>query len=326
VLSELVDWRNEHPNSAFMKLCDWRPLDIRRLVERWEKSGQYEKPRIDVWAVITSAGNLTVCWEPSGINTSWPGMKFTRTYGDFLYFHDVGAPFERPPNELLFIKGVDWLMSPPSWKEQGGRADYAVSALVGALRYAYEKIIRDLDRIFEVTVRTAFDFTLDAEHQITEWRIAPVKELEVEYAKEELARVATKHGFTVKQLLETIEREKAKGNSDDTVNAKVAKELGGTAGGLTRSGIRHLRKLMDVAGEPASVPAPLPTEPTPQPSPSPVAQHPRWAEIQVIRKELLKEHRGNYVRVARTLWDRGFRNSIGGQFSSNDLISMGIRR
>jgi len=175
VLSDILNWLCFHPGKEYAKLTDWRALDLARMQTRLEKNRD-AKPRIEVSAEITHMNNLSVRWHPSGWSgssidwqdggSSYPNLipdRCWREPPDFRWFTGDEAPYfnTRPSNELMFVRGVGNLQPEPI----ENYAPYATynrdvvdSILICAVRAAYEVLIQQLARNFEVAVLNAFDF------------------------------------------------------------------------------------------------------------------------------------------------------------------------
>ena len=63
VLSDLLDWLEDHPGEAFAKLVNWQALDFVQMRSRLERNWK-AKPRIELSAHITKMNNLSVRWHP----------------------------------------------------------------------------------------------------------------------------------------------------------------------------------------------------------------------------------------------------------------------
>jgi hypothetical protein len=158
VLADLGRFLDDQPSEAYAKLMHWQGLAIDRLAER-QKPGSDERvrPRIDVTAEVNQKQNLTVRWFPSG----W-GTRFEQPT-DFRSFQDTawGAWGNRPPNELLWLKGVGELRPQPEMHVMahgGVNLDVVHSILICAVRAAFERLIVNLERSCQVTVHQSFVF------------------------------------------------------------------------------------------------------------------------------------------------------------------------
>lgn len=174
VLSNLIAWLGAHPGEAYSELLDWRIID--RKVMDWRLSkNRRAKPRIELTAEITRQGNLSVRWYPRGYfgPDSWStsGRPIEPAGGDYTGYIDFGIfdPHSktdlvaRPLNELMFIRGVgnlnpdptrkDWQMSELNW-------DVLDAILIGAVSAAFNLLVEQLRRSFEVTLRNNFEFDL----------------------------------------------------------------------------------------------------------------------------------------------------------------------
>lgn len=175
VLSDLLNWLDDHPGEAFAKLVNWQALDFVQMRSRLERNWK-AKPRIELSAHITKMNNLSVRWHPGGWrNTDYNWGATDRaslnlikqqkwsTPPDFHSFTGDEEPTfnSRPSNELMYIRGVGNLNSEPC-DSYGPYASYnrdvLDALLICAVRAAYEGLIKQLDHSFEVDVLDAFDF------------------------------------------------------------------------------------------------------------------------------------------------------------------------
>ncbi|HWV59603.1 MAG TPA: hypothetical protein VN034_03045 [Sphingopyxis sp.] len=249
VLSELVAWLAEHPGANYSALVDWKVLDIANLADRM-RSNPDAKPRIEITAEITKMRNLSVRWYPAGWHDAMPdwsgrdpfnmiGHKVWDTLPDFRWFRgDQPATFDgRATNELMFIRGVGNLHPEPR-NEYGFYAkfnhDLVDGMLIAAVRAAYERLIGQLSRSFDVEVLNAFDFEVRDEEsdddnsggrsgrRVVGWALLDARELrarrerEAEEAREaqgraDVAQIAARHNCTFAEFLQAL---------DDAVHSK----------------------------------------------------------------------------------------------------------
>jgi hypothetical protein len=289
VLSDLLAWLEDHPSDAFAQLSDWKCLDLNQMADRVSKNRE-AKPRIEVSAVITRMNNLSVRWHPAGWRQAYllypsgaydprnfvPNYKWPNP-PDFRWFAgDEDPTFDaRPTNELMYIRGVANLSPDP--RGYGPYVTYNVdvvhSVLICAVRAAYEQLIRQLQRSFEVDVLHAFDFTvrdeIDADNSFSQrfptkrvvaWTLeeaqvvldrhqrAAAAETE-RREREQLASIETEYGFSAQVLVDELAKSHSKAaglsdHSDERVNRDTAKALR-TAGFKVDAGqVRRLRYLI----------------------------------------------------------------------------------
>lgn len=162
VLSEIMRWRDEHPNEAYDHLVNWRNLDVDRIVQRQQKLPRHEtaKPRIEISVDVNRKDNLIVRWYPAGFFDRRPRYTRGRHYTpnllddcdfddqpDFRWFvgDETGSWAPRPSNELMFIRGVGNLRiwdDDPRWGPHYGVA--AVNALlIFAVRASFNAMVED---------------------------------------------------------------------------------------------------------------------------------------------------------------------------------------
>jgi hypothetical protein len=181
-------------------------------------------------------------------------------------------------NELMYIRGVGNLRPEP--RDSSGsyatyNADVVDSVLIGAVRSAYEGLIRQLEYSFAVDVVDAFDFVTRNEvgqtdpspyrspiRRVVAWTLEDAAELRagrerdaaVEQDKQdraELANVAATHGLA----LDCIRRgtppcffkKKPSGPapSDEHVNRDAVKDLRGAGFRVDAGDVRRIRKLIE---------------------------------------------------------------------------------
>lgn len=178
VLSDLIEWLNEHPGQSFAPLVGWQALDLPFMSSRLEKD-RSAKPRIEISAHITKMNNLSVRWYPGGWRHSVficdltnrssspnliPRHKWSQP-PDFRWFVGDEEPTfnARPTNELMYLRGVGSLDPNPS-TSYGPYARYnhdvVDSILISAVRSAYEKLIEQCRLVFEVEPLDAFSFRI----------------------------------------------------------------------------------------------------------------------------------------------------------------------
>lgn len=291
VLSNLLEWMSSHPGKEYSQLTDWRALDLERMQMRIE-GDRNAKPRIEISAEITKMNNLSVRWHPGG----WRQTSFDWEYRgsgfgnmipqrrwqeppDFRWFIGDEDPYfdSRPSNELMFLRGVGNLRPEP--RESYGpyatyNGDVVDSILVCAVRAAYEGLVEQLSRNYEVTVLDGFDFeTRDemdetdtsayrlATHRVVAWTLEDAtalmerrKRLRAERQQKEeqltLERMEANHGVTPEGLvsaLVTAAAPKRTGRipSTENINRDAAKSLRLAGHNLDAGQVRRLRQLVE---------------------------------------------------------------------------------
>lgn len=107
ILRDLPEPLNERRLAAMFSYWDY---DIPRLLERgrgWQRDIP-AKPKIEVFLEITSKGNFKAEWWPAGYTSN--GLRISADGSDFVrWIPDLyrSSGFDRPDNELFFIRGVD---------------------------------------------------------------------------------------------------------------------------------------------------------------------------------------------------------------------------
>ncbi|MFT3673497.1 hypothetical protein [Aestuariivirga sp.] len=87
--------------NGLISVFDFRRLNFEALL----RSHQPYRPHISTYVEITAKGNLALTWQPYHVdlnllpieNDDWARTKF------------FGQSFDRPENEILFIRDVSWL-------------------------------------------------------------------------------------------------------------------------------------------------------------------------------------------------------------------------
>jgi len=98
--SILAEMEGGFDEDSISRMFWWWHYDIPRLASHLDGGGK-PQPRIELSVDITTKDNLTVTWEPSGILHGRPGPT-----SDWKQWHRIGGGFNRPSNELLFVRGV----------------------------------------------------------------------------------------------------------------------------------------------------------------------------------------------------------------------------
>ena len=244
VLSDLIDWLNEHPGRSFAQLVSWQALDFASISSRLEKD-RSAKPRIEISAHITKMNNLSVRWYPDGWRHSVficdfanrssspnliPRHKWSRP-PDFRWFVGDEEPTfnARPTNELMYLRGVGGL-DPTPRASYGPYAcynrDVVDSILISAVRSAYDRLIEQCRLVFEVELLDAFSFSIRDEidegglfsrqfplHRVISWSLEDAAVLRLrqdqqaeERSKLELNNVPESFGFSLECLVEAVMR------------------------------------------------------------------------------------------------------------------------
>jgi hypothetical protein len=94
------------PEENFAQLHEWWHYNIKRLIERGQGRGAPAKPRIDVSVLITTKGNLTVSWWPTGAINDEAGPE-----SDWARWRLIKRIGTRPDNELLFVRDLQYAHS-----------------------------------------------------------------------------------------------------------------------------------------------------------------------------------------------------------------------
>ncbi len=214
VLSDLIDWLDEHPGPSFANLVNWQAFDLDVMSSRLEEDHS-AKPRIEISARLTRMNNLSVCWYPGGWRHSLficdstahssinliPRRKWSEP-PDFRWFIVGEKPTSdaRPTNELMYLRGVGGLDPDPRTR-YGPSARYnhdvVDSILICAVRSAYEALIEQCRLIFEVEALETFEFEVRNEadtagcgsrpppvHRVVSWSLENATELRLRRERE----------------------------------------------------------------------------------------------------------------------------------------------
>jgi hypothetical protein len=194
VLRDLLEWTANVPSEALLMLCDGKHYNWNLLLQR-----KNAKPRITIWAELTSHGNLSVRWCPTGYQDGVINLQKLQNHHynsvegmdnpqplDFCYFSDQPKPTfnARPQNELMFIRGVADLVPDPDLQGYGINRDTIDAVLICAVRSCFENLTKNLTRSFEVKVQTEFKFDTREEmsHEnparsiarVVRWELRPI--------------------------------------------------------------------------------------------------------------------------------------------------------
>ncbi|MEX0807244.1 MAG: hypothetical protein WD044_00815 [Dongiaceae bacterium] len=312
VLSDLMEWFCEHPKAAYANLVDWQWLDLPRLQARLALDS-LAKPRIELSAHITKMNNLSVRWYPKGWrNTEFDWDQTSRHYfnlithrkwvepPDFQWFTgDENPTFDtRPSNELMYLRGVGNLRPEPR-DSYGPYATYnrdvVDSILICSVRRAYEQLIEQLRRNFDVDVLNAFDFRVREEsdsadqwsrrspiRRVVAWKLEDAFELQERREQdarmqrehrdqEELSDLVNRYGFSAEAFIAALHDASSKKRTSPTpsmekIDRNAAKLLRMLGSKVNAGDVRRIRQLFECYS-PDALPTPV-RPPAPSAAPS----------------------------------------------------------
>jgi hypothetical protein len=309
VLSDLLAWLDGHSDAAMGQLLNWWHLDLARMIER-VKADRKAKPRIEISATLTKMNNLSVCWHPGGWHESvmdwrrggdhrnliegrrWPEPP------DFSWFMGDEEPtFQgRATNELLYVRGVGSL-DPKPREHYGAYAtfnhDVVDSILLCAVRCAYERLVRQLEENFEVTVLDAFEFVTREERKendsrepdwpiqrVVDWSLEDAAQLRARHERaeqeererkerHELETIEPTYGCSMEAILDALVRAcsaRSRGSpvSQENINRDASKALRANGAKIDAGEMRRVRQLIE-RYRPEILPAVLQEQPSSAP-------------------------------------------------------------
>lgn len=242
-LTDLLEYLEKRPGQA--RLYDWRRLNFNVIADRIERNA-YAKPRIKITININSAGNLSVCWYPTG----WPVVGAGCDFKNFNGAETVGGG-SRPDNELIYIHCMRFILG-----RNTERMNYLGSNILFAVRKAYENLIQQLKASFEITELNAFVFIQNMGGEVTEWKVVDAlaeaerekeaaKKQVVEDAKGEIRNIKNLYGVSLTAFVNALgTATKVTGKKPPTnngINRSAAKILRETGGNLTTPDVARLR-------------------------------------------------------------------------------------
>lgn len=242
------EWRVDNLKSQSNK---WAPPHLAQLA-------RIRKPRATAYVYMTSKGNLSVRWYPSGA-TGWQRDGV----------HDwVKAPeiepyvYQRPGNELLFIKDIDrfWVDCDSHMHVRGGEDHAAIHSMMlgliwSSIQHLYNMVSKsiDLEILSEFQLMTGSSAEEDDfwnRRDVVGWRIIDSSDLEREAAAERIEKFESTHGVSRKLVIEKIElitsQNSARGDPVNRV-VKMLREIGHK---ISAAPIRSLLDDLKLMGHP----------------------------------------------------------------------------
>lgn len=283
-ISDLLRWFSCRENDGFEQLYNWWQIDRESMASRLKVDSE-AKPRIEITAGISIRDNLSVVWHPGGWDQStlsWSGHEANpldliprRTWPkppDFMCFTGDESQYasQRASNELMYIRQVGNLRPEPR-DEYGYYAQYnhdvVDAVLICAVRAAYEGLIKQLQRNFEVTAITSFDFELREDQgrdgpvrRVTSWQIERTQTLlqrkmeadaiaRFNAASEDLLRAEADLEITAEAVGDAIKRATAEWKGDKppamtTLEKHAARLLRAEGHPLTEREVRRMLRIM----------------------------------------------------------------------------------
>lgn len=152
--SELHDFRYWNLKRLFQPWGD-RPLE-QYILECDPHHRDFHKPRIALIPHVTSKGNLSVLWEPEG--------RGSTAAGDFKYWSQGHYGYERPANELMYVRSVDHLNlrlhDDPRWR-QPEHVEVIDELLVCLMRAIFDSLKESLTTHCDVRLINDFEFDFE---------------------------------------------------------------------------------------------------------------------------------------------------------------------
>jgi hypothetical protein len=216
ILWEAQRMLDNHPTyDDLLNPMEWRIDNLITKPKFWvppklENLTRIRKPKAEFYTFITSKGNLSVRWRPKleSVETEihdWIKAPETEPYA-----------YQRPANELLFIKNIRWLT--PSVERyarfKNGDDREALNTMLLALVWGMIKHIQsvlsvtvDLEVLTEfqlTTTESPDEYSIGSRYDLTGWRLITTKALRVEEAEKRIAKATEKNNISLEIILQTI--------------------------------------------------------------------------------------------------------------------------
>jgi hypothetical protein len=170
-------------------------------------SGFDRKPRIDMWAVMTGKGNLSVAWQPRGPM----GQR------DWVETFELGwrLPF-RPDNEFIFVRGISDLRLP---RLVSDRKDALVHRVDDTLRIIAASVVEDLKQrlSYAFDVRMQSDINMlrgsvagSSTYDVIEWDIETTDERDLRLELKDLNEFPGKFDCPLEDFAAAVHRSRQK--------------------------------------------------------------------------------------------------------------------
>ena len=169
------------------------------------------KPKAEFHIFVTSKGNLSVRWYPkldSGDHEihDWIKLPETEPYS-----------YQRPVNELLFVKDIHWLTPHPeryAYFKNGDDKEALNTMLLALVWGMIEHIKHALSATVELDVLNEFQLTVhesaEEEYSVTQryelsgWRLIDTAALRAEEAEQRIAEFNEKNAVSMDMVLQTL--------------------------------------------------------------------------------------------------------------------------
>ena len=177
-------------------------LKQRGAIERgWHPYQNLAKPRIEICPYMTQKGNLSVTWrpcEPESSDSEWLWWPSGGSYG-----------WQRPDNELLFLREVSHLNPGVHFSEWDDRVNYDVldGIFIALIKTCFDHLISlllvafhvELVNDIELELVDALDKDQDvlSRKHVVGWRIFNVKQREQRNSDIWISNFAKEYGFTL---------------------------------------------------------------------------------------------------------------------------------
>jgi len=282
MLRDLSEPLNERRLATMLSYWNY---DIHRLLERgrgWQRDIP-AKPRIEVFLEITSKGNFKAEWWPAGYTSS--GLPIGTEGSDFVrWIPDLyrSSGFDRPDNELFFVRGVDMATTRVAHPENPNSVHILSHVFLAACARLMERLKERLDYHFDVRWITDLRIEWDAgapgggdapwrpgPPKIIRWEIVNVAEEhereEAQKAADEIAELndmQARLGFPETALTAAMEAESARIRpsgpepSPASLPRRLRAQLAKQGYAVTEAPIRRALELIDRhRSKPAEQPA-----------------------------------------------------------------------
>lgn len=203
------------------ELRDFRYWDLKRLFKPWGNetveelvlsgsphSGNFRKPAIYVAPYITQKGNLSVIWQP---------RETPHGSGDFRFWRPYTEAYQRPPNELMFIRSVQYLNISISdrltWRHPEN-VRIIDELLVCLMRASFNALVQGLRVFCDVELVSDFEFDLEdtekdrsgisfaSGSRVIDWRIYNIEDRKRRAEQEWFEGFEKSYGLTVNAFVE----------------------------------------------------------------------------------------------------------------------------
>jgi hypothetical protein len=197
IISDIEAFVEDGIIRSLRTVCDLANWNVQRLL--FKDGWQLRKPQIEIIPAITAKRNLSVLWYPKG-------REVLSTETDWCHFREHSYGWDRPPNELMFVRNISDL--DPGTERQSDwddRVNWPVldEIFIGLIRTAFIQLKEVLSSVCDVTLIADFEFDCqvesnewDTRHRITGWRIYNIEKRRREENEQWLASFDKKYGLS----------------------------------------------------------------------------------------------------------------------------------